>query len=150
MGGGELCPLFQNSGPAARMAALGPSAHFPRPPGGLQTLPLPIPHQDGPGLWPFPPPRPGRGGPEAGLAPLPMPAAWHANGRGAETECAQGEVGVGNLQRPGKAKLAAGPVAPEAPLGSQHLNYITSRVLTTTPSSRLILIPVLWEGRGGN
>ena len=34
----------------------------------------------------------GRGGQEAGLAHLPRLAAWHADGRGVETERAPGEV----------------------------------------------------------
>ena len=109
--------------------------------GGLPTVPVPMPARTAPGLRPSPPPRAGGGGREAGwlTCRCSVLAAGHANGRGAETECA----GASQVQRPGKAKWAAGRVLLEAPpRPARDFKSSPSRIFTETHSPSC-------SGRGG-
>lgn len=70
----------------------------------------------------------GRGGQEAGLAHLPRLAAWHADGRGVETECAPGEVSKAIRGLAGPEPVLLKPL-----LCSRQFKCTTSCVLTATP-----------------
>lgn len=111
-GGGEASPFLQNSR-ALREHGF-PLCPVPRLPLPQPGAPHPAPRWDAPGPSPLPLARAQEeGGREAGPAHCPRLAAWHANGRGAETECARGQVRATDGGRAGPGWLPDTLPAPD-------------------------------------
>lgn len=108
MGGGQLCPFSRTLRPSESMAAL--CAQRPLSPSSSQDKPEPpAQHPGGTPHGPALSPSLCTGG-RAGGGPAHRPrlAAWHANGRGAETECALGQVQAPTEAGQGQAGCRAG------------------------------------------
>lgn len=130
--GGGASPFLQNSRALREHGCpLCPAPTLPQPQPGEAGAPPPSAQLGRPTAQPSPPRPAQEGDREAGPAQQPRLAACHANGRGAETECARGRVRATDGGRAGPGWLPEPPPAPDAwntapPVSSEQLLEVSS------------------------